>query len=200
MATPRRFRCAGLATQWRDTFGWTDRQLVDRVRADEIDILVELAGHTSQSRLRAFAFLPAPVLVSYLGYPATTGLSTIDYRLSDAIADPPGEPAHYSEQLWRLSPGFCCYSPGPDTTPVSPLPCADQRQITFALHHLAKLNGTVLDLWAAVLAAVPDSRLLIFRDTLRALPRSISAGSCSIVAFRPSGSSCAGSCPLKSAT
>jgi predicted O-linked N-acetylglucosamine transferase (SPINDLY family) len=158
----------GLVTRWRDTFGWTDRELVDRVRADEIDILVELAGHTSQSRIRAFAFRPAPILVSYLGYPATTGLTEIDYRLTDAVVDPPGEPAHYSEQLWRLSPGFCCYTLVDTAPAVSALPCSGRREITFgSLHHLAKLNGEVLDLWARLLTAAPEARLLIFRDTLR---------------------------------
>jgi predicted O-linked N-acetylglucosamine transferase (SPINDLY family) len=160
-------RLRTMVGHWRDAFGWTDAELAARMRADEIDILVELAGHTAQNRLGAVALRPAPIQVSYLGYPSTTGLASIDYRLTDALTDPPGEPVQYTEQLWRLSPGFCCYAAADDAPPVSPLPCLSQPEITLgALHHLAKLNGQVLDLWATLLNSLPECRLLVFRDTL----------------------------------
>ena len=151
----------------RDAFGWTDAELASQIRADEIDILIELAGHTGQNRLGAVALRPAPIQVSYLGYPSTTGLESIDYRLTDALADPPGEPIQYTEKLWRLAPGFCCYAAVEDAPPVSPLPCLSRPEVTLgAMHHLAKLNGGVLDLWAALLKSLPECRLLVYRDTL----------------------------------
>jgi predicted O-linked N-acetylglucosamine transferase (SPINDLY family) len=160
-------RLRGIVGNWREAFCWSDAELAARIRSDEIDILVELSGHTAQNRLGAVALRPAPIQVSYLGYPSTTGLTSLDYRFTDAIADPPGEPVQYSEQLWRLSPGFCCYAASEDLPPVSPLPCATRSEITLgSLHHLAKLNGQVLDLWASVLKALPECRLLVFRNTL----------------------------------
>jgi predicted O-linked N-acetylglucosamine transferase (SPINDLY family) len=156
------------ARGWTFTCGLSDAELADRVRADGIDILVDLAGHTANSRLRVFGLRPAPVQVSYLGYPATTGLETIDYRLTDAVADPPGEPSCHTEDLWRLPGGFCCWAPPANAPNVSEPPSQPSGYLTFgALHNLAKLNGAVLDLWCAVLRAVPTSRLKLFRHTLQ---------------------------------
>ncbi|MCH7555587.1 MAG: hypothetical protein IIC08_06315 [Proteobacteria bacterium] len=104
----RRFQ--GLADGWCSTVGMTAPALAERVRGDAIDILVDLAGHTANSRLLAFAERPAPVQVAWLGYPNTTGLSAMDYRLTDAIADPPGPgDALHSEELIRLAGGFLCF-------------------------------------------------------------------------------------------
>jgi predicted O-linked N-acetylglucosamine transferase (SPINDLY family) len=154
------------ADGWRSTHGLSDTQICEQVRADKIDILVDLAGHTANSRLRAFAFKPAPVQITYLGYPSTTGLSTIDYRLTDALADPPGEPRRYTEELVRLPRAFC-YAPPEDAPRVGPLPALRKGHITFgSLHNLAKLNGRVLDLWCEVLRRLPRSRMLVFRDAL----------------------------------
>jgi predicted O-linked N-acetylglucosamine transferase (SPINDLY family) len=160
-------RLKGLASGWCPTAGMTDEQVAQRIRADRIDILVDLAGHAGSSRLRVFAFKPAPVQVTYLGYPNTTGLTAIDYQLTDAVIDPPGDEAYHSEQLARLPGCFCCYAPPPDAPPVAPSPARRQGFVTFGSpHNLAKLNANVLDLWAKVLRAVPTSRLLIFRHTL----------------------------------
>jgi predicted O-linked N-acetylglucosamine transferase (SPINDLY family) len=127
---------------------------------------VDLAGHTG-GRLGVFSRQPAPVQVTYLGYPATTGLSAVHYQLTDAVADPPGEPPCHTEELVRLPGGFCCYAP-PDAAPaVAPPPSWSRGFVTFgSLHKLAKLNGDVLDLWCAVLRALPSARLLVFRDAL----------------------------------
>jgi predicted O-linked N-acetylglucosamine transferase (SPINDLY family) len=152
---------------WRSTFGRTDAEVVHQVRADGIDILLDLAGHTANNRLLVFAQKPAPVQITYLGYPNTTGLASIDYRLTDAIADPPGEPRRHSEELVRLPRAFC-YAVLENAPDVSPPPARRSGQITFgSLHNLAKLNGQVLDLWCGILRAVPTARLLVFRHTLQ---------------------------------
>src|SRR5262249_51224742 len=128
---------------------------------------VDLAGHTANSRLRVFAFKPAPIQVTYLGYPNTTGLSTMDYRLTDEVADPLGEPVCYTEELVRLAGGFCCYAGIPEAPEVGPPPFRKTGFFTFgSTHHLAKLNDSVIDLWCEVLRSVPNSRILVLRDTL----------------------------------
>jgi predicted O-linked N-acetylglucosamine transferase (SPINDLY family) len=160
-------RLRSLAHGWRPIHGKSDEEVAELVRADCIDILVDLAGHTG-GRLGLFARRPAPVQVTWLGYPATTGLTSIQYRLTDAVADPPGEPICHTEELVRLPGGFCAYRPADDAPPVSPPPCRERGHVTFAsLHKLAKLNDRVLDLWCQLLRAVPTARLLVFRDCLR---------------------------------
>lgn len=160
-------RLRSLAHGWRPIHGLSDDEVAGLVRADRIDILVDLAGHTG-GRLGLFARRPAPVQVTWLGYPGTTGLSSIHYRLTDAVADPPGEPPCHTEGLVRLPGGFCAYRPAADAPPVSPPPCHERGCVTFgSLHKLAKLNDAVLDLWSELLRAVPSARLLIFRDCLR---------------------------------
>jgi protein O-GlcNAc transferase len=152
---------------WRSTLGRSDAEVAEQVRKDEIDILVDLAGHTANSRLLAFAYKPAPVQITYLGYPNTTGLATVDYRLTDAIADPRGEPVRHSEELVRLPLAFC-YEPPEHAASASPSPALASGRITFgSLNNLAKLNEQVIDLWCAILRAVPTAQLLIFRDSLR---------------------------------
>jgi predicted O-linked N-acetylglucosamine transferase (SPINDLY family) len=160
-------RLRALAHGWRDTAGLSDEEWAVLVRADGIDILVDLAGHTAGNRLRAFGRKPAPVQVSYLGYPATTGVPAIDYRLGDDVTDPPGEPTWSTEEVVRLPGAFCCYAPPPDAPPVTDLPAVRHGAVTFgALHKLEKLNDAVLDVWCAILRAVPASRLLLCRHTL----------------------------------
>jgi predicted O-linked N-acetylglucosamine transferase (SPINDLY family) len=160
-------RLRSLAHGWRSTCGLTDAHVADLIRGDNIDILVDLAGHSAGSRLRAFAYKPAPVQVTYLGYPNTTGLTTVDYRLTDAVADPPGEPAWHTEELVRLPGGFCCYAPPAEAPDVTPLPAQKAGHLTFgSLHNVNKLNAAVLDLWCAILQALPTARLLVYRHTL----------------------------------
>jgi protein O-GlcNAc transferase len=155
------------ADVWRSLFGMSDAATAHLVRADRIDILVDLAGHSSHPRLRAFAHRPAPVQATYLGYPGTTGLSAIDYRITDSVTDPPGEPEVHSERLIRLPGCFCCYSPPESAPPVNPSPALATGRVTFgSLHSLAKLNDQVLNLWCELLRAVPSARLLLARDTL----------------------------------
>jgi predicted O-linked N-acetylglucosamine transferase (SPINDLY family) len=164
-------RLRSLAHRWRPTGACSDDHLARQVREDGIDILVDLAGHTGD-RLGVFARQPAPVQVTYLGYPNTTGLGSIHYRLTDAVADPPGEPPCHTEELVRLPGGFCCYAPPEAAPAVTAPPSQSQGFVTFgSLHKLAKLNGDVLDLWCAVLRALPSARLLVFREALRGSAR-----------------------------
>jgi protein O-GlcNAc transferase len=157
-----------LSKEWRSITGLSDLEVAKLVRDDGIDVLVDLAGHTAKSRLRFFAHQPAPVQVTYLGYPYTTGLSTVQYRLTDAVADPPGEPIIHTEELIRLTGGFCCYAPPINAPDPNPLPAQKAGHVTFgSLHALHRLNPEVLDLWSAILRALPTAHLLIFRHTLR---------------------------------
>lgn len=156
-----------LALQWRSTRGLSDDELVHQVYQDRIDILVDLAGHTG-NRLDVFVRQPAPLQLTWLGYPATTGLSAVHYRITDSVADPPGEEPGSSEELIRLPGCFCCFVPSADAPPVAPAPCLSRGYVTFgSTHKLLKLNDRVLDAWADVLHAVPSSRLLVYRDSLR---------------------------------
>lgn len=130
------------------------------VLAKEIDILIDLAGHTAGGCLSLFARKPAPVQITYLGYPNTTGLSTINYRITDAVADPPGETdTFHTEKLLRLPGSFALFSPPPDAPEVSPSPLLTNGYITFGtLGRIEKWSEATLRRWAAVLAAVAGSR------------------------------------------
>jgi predicted O-linked N-acetylglucosamine transferase (SPINDLY family) len=132
------------------------------VREHEIDILVDLAGHTSDNRLDVFARHPAPIQVSYLGYPNTTALPEIAYRFTDDIADPVGADTYYTEELIRLPGGFLCFNPPQPYMDVAPLPAGETGNITFAsFNAVHKINRKVIALWSRVLHAVPGSSLLM---------------------------------------
>ncbi|MFL5339778.1 MAG: O-linked N-acetylglucosamine transferase, SPINDLY family protein, partial [Gemmataceae bacterium] len=134
---------------------------------DRIDLVVDLAGHTGHNRLGTLAKRPAPVQVTYLGYPNTTGLTTIDYVLVDSVTAPEDESKRFVETPFRLDGGFSCFAPRDDVPPVGPLPALRNGYVTFgATHGLIKLNAVVLDLWSELLRAVRNSRLRIARDML----------------------------------
>jgi predicted O-linked N-acetylglucosamine transferase (SPINDLY family) len=139
------------------------QQLAEQVRADAIDILVDLTGHIGMNRLPAFAHKPAPVQVTYIGYQATTGMSAMDYRLTDAHADPPGLTERYhTETLVRLPRAFFCYRPNDDSPEITPLPARERGGVTFgSFNKYVKVNPLVIDAWLQILARVPDSRLLV---------------------------------------
>lgn len=152
---------------WKQVPTVNDAQLTDMIRADGIDILVDLAGHTSGNRLGVMGRRPAPVQVTYLGYPNTTGLSAIDYWITDGIADPIDQPMYSTETILRLPGCFCCFRPSADVPAVAPAPCVANGHVTFGLlHKMAKYNPMMLDLWTKVLDAVPQSKLLVHRDSL----------------------------------
>lgn len=156
-------RLRSLSDQWHDITRLNDEQTVELIRADKIDILVDLAGHTARHRLQVFARKPAPVQVTWLGYPNTTGLDMIDYRITDAISDPVGQTeAWHCEKLVRLPENFLCYRPADNAPAVSVLPALRNGYITFgSFNHFAKINPAVLDLWARLLVRLPSSRLLL---------------------------------------
>ena len=156
-------RLKSLVEHWRDISAMGDGEASRQIMEDGIDILVDLAGHTAGGRLQIFARKPAPVQLTWLGYPCTTGLSAMDYRFSDIHADPVGmSEAYYSEKIYRLPDTFDCYAPAPDAPAVGALPALAQGAITFgSFNNLAKLSPAVRRLWARVLLAVSGSRLLL---------------------------------------
>jgi predicted O-linked N-acetylglucosamine transferase (SPINDLY family) len=132
------------------------------IRRDKIDILIELTGHTAGNRLDVMAIRPAPIAVTWIGYPNSTGLPTIDYRFTDAIVDPPETKQRYSETLVRLPGPFLCYTPPTDAPEVSETPAVGNGFVTFgSFNNLAKVNQRVLQVWCAILNRVRDSRMLI---------------------------------------
>ena len=154
---------------WRQIHGLSDDEVAKLVRQDRIDILVDLSGHTGGSRMGLFARQPAPVQVSWLGYPNTTGLTRITYRLTDAVADPPGRSDElHTERLVRLPSGFLCFFPPPDSPEVSKLPAAQTGQLTFgSFNNLAKVTPEVVAVWSRILVAMPKARLIIKRSSFR---------------------------------
>ena len=166
-ADPLTNRLQTRVKNWRNVRGLTDERVAQQIRDDRIDVLIDLAGHTASNRLRAFALKPAPVQVTYLGYPNSAAVSAIDYLLTDAVADPPDQPNYLTEEPVRLPNGFCCFTPREDVPAVGPLPAKKNGYLTFGcLHGQSKLNDRVLDLWAAVLKAVPNAKLLFARHTM----------------------------------
>ncbi len=161
-------RLKNLAHQWRDTYNVADVKIADWVREDEVDILVDLAGYTFNNRLPVFARKPAPVQVTYLGYPNTTGLQAIDFRLTDAWADPPGmTECFHTETLVHLPHGFLCYRPPVETPDVMPPPALAEGYISFgSFNNLSKVTPQVVEVWASILRAVPHSRLVLKNDSL----------------------------------
>jgi predicted O-linked N-acetylglucosamine transferase (SPINDLY family) len=160
-------RLEAACDHWVDISRLSLEQTVERVRKDEIDILVDLAGHTAHNSLALFARRPAPVGVSYLGYPNTTGLDTIAWRIVDATVDPADQDQFYTEKLMRLPGCFLCYKPPPDAPPVHPLPALEAGRITFgSFNNLSKINDDVIRLWSDVVKAVPGSRLLVKNPSL----------------------------------
>jgi protein O-GlcNAc transferase len=153
----------GLADHWLTTVGLSDDAVAGRIRADGIDILVDLAGHTANNRLQVFARKPAPVQVTWLGYPNTTGLKAIDYRLVDTVSDPAGDAdAFASETLVRLEGGFLCYARAHNAPEPAAPPCLKTGWVTFgSFNNPAKVSSATLDAWAALLTRLPRAHLLL---------------------------------------
>jgi protein O-GlcNAc transferase len=153
---------------WRDISGLTDEKVLELIRNDGIDILVDLTGHTARNRLLLFARKPAPVQVNWIGYPATTGLSAMDYKIVDSYTDPPGMTEQfYTEELIRMPESFLCYLPERDSPEAGPLPALKAAHITFgSCNNFAKISPEVVELWVKILRAVPGSRLLMKAKSL----------------------------------
>ena len=158
------------AAAWRDIRGLGDGRVAELIQRDGIDLLVDLAGHTSFNRLSVFARKPAPVQVTWLGYPNTTGLEAIDYRLTDAVCDPPGTTEHlHTEELIRLPHGFLCYLPSLDAPSLCDPPSETRGHLTFgAFNNLSKVTPEAIRTWARILLRLPRAHLIMknkpFRD------------------------------------
>ncbi len=156
-------RLKALTHEWHKSVGLRDPELADRIRGDAIDILVDTTLHTARNRLLVFARKPAPVQVTMLGPPATSGLTTMDYRLTDPYLDPPGScDIDYTERSVRLPHCFWIFQPPDESPPVESLPAGKNGFITFGcLNQFAKVTRPTLELWVKILQAFPDSRLVI---------------------------------------
>ncbi len=160
-------RLKRLAAAWRDITAMNDIDAARIIRDDGIDILIDLNGHTAGNRLGIFVERPAPVQVTWLGYPNTTGLEAIDYRIVDELTDPPGREAFHTESLLRLPGCFLCYRHPDDAPEVALPPMLENGYVTFgSFNNLAKINSEVIRLWSRVIEAVPESRLLIKNPSL----------------------------------
>ena len=159
-ATTKRLRacCKG----WHSAVGLSDEALAKRIRDDGIDILIDLAGHSAHTRLSVFAWKPAPVQVSWLGYFATTGVAAMDYFIADPWTLPPDQEAYFTEKIWRLPETRLCFTPPDAKVEVNTLPALANGYITFgSFNNLSKMTDAVVQLWARVLQAVPQSRLFL---------------------------------------
>ncbi|MCS6850984.1 MAG: tetratricopeptide repeat protein [Gemmataceae bacterium] len=155
-------RLRAAADEWHDIRLLDDEQLAERIRADRIDLLVDLAGHTAYHRLLTFARKPAPLQFTWIGYTGTTGLSAIDYLIADRFHVPEGDEAHYCEKVLRLPDGYVCYPPPEDAPTVGPLPAQEAGCVTFgSFNYPAKITPPVIALWADILRRLPGSRLLL---------------------------------------
>ncbi|HEY1921803.1 MAG TPA: tetratricopeptide repeat protein [Tepidisphaeraceae bacterium] len=188
-------RIRGLCDGWQSIVGMTDHEVAEKIREDKIDILVDLTMHMSLGRPLVFARKPAPIQIAWLAYPGTTGLSAIDYRFTDPFLDPPGLHDHdYSEKSIRLPDTFWCYDPLSDEVEIAELPARKNGHITFGcLNNFCKASPQTLELWARVIQAVPNSKLILLagpgghRQTLRESfsSKGISADRLEFVEFLP---------------
>lgn len=155
-------RLQSCCSAWHEVTGWNDAQLAQRIHADGIDILIDLSGHTAHNRLPVFAWKPAPVQATWLGYFATTGVAEIDWLIADPHTLPASEECHFTEKIWRLPETRLCFTPPDFDIPVGPLPALTNGIVTFGcFNNLAKMNDAVVALWSRILTAAPASRLFL---------------------------------------
>lgn len=155
-------RVKGLVSHWRSTVGMTDAAIVQMIRADQIDVLIDLAGHTGGNRLRVFACKPAPVSVSWMGYGYTTGLPAIDYYLTDTTSAPVDSEHLFAEKPWRMSRPPYVYRPDSAMGAVGVLPALDRGYVTFCtLTRPVRVNHRVVRVWAEILRRLPNTRLVV---------------------------------------
>jgi protein O-GlcNAc transferase len=161
-ADPTTARIKSKADAWRDAARLDDASLAARISQDKIDLLIELSGHTRGHRLGVLARRPAPVQATAIGYPNTTGVAAIDYRIVDAATDPPGAESLATERLARVPGCFLCYRPPEKRPEVTPPPSSVAGHITFgSLNALPKFTPTVIGMWTRVVLETPGSRLLL---------------------------------------
>jgi protein O-GlcNAc transferase len=147
---------------WQSILGISDEILAKRIRDDRIDILIDLSGHTGHNRLPLFAWKPAPVQVSWLGYFATTGVKAIDYLVADTLTLPESEEINFTEAIWRLPETRLCFTPPTTQVEIGTLPAFGNGSVTFGcFNNLTKMNDSVVNLWARILKELPESRLFL---------------------------------------
>lgn len=154
-------RLNALVEHWQTIVGWTDDAVLERMAADELDVLIDLSGHSAHHRLGVFARRAAPVQATYLGYFASTGLSEMDYWLGDAILTPPEMDAQFSEHVWRLPRTWLAYRPLREAPPLRWQPTSDGTLWLGCFNHLGKLTPPTLQVWARLLHALPEANLLL---------------------------------------
>lgn len=155
-----RLRATGAG--WHACADWTDDRIAAQIQSDNIDILVDLAGHTAQNRAAVLRARPAPVQALYIGYPGTSGIAEVDYLIADARICPPGHERFYSEQVIRLDGSFWCFKPPAAAPEPVPAPSRRNRFVTFgSFNALQKITPSTMALWIDVLRAVPNSRLVL---------------------------------------
>jgi predicted O-linked N-acetylglucosamine transferase (SPINDLY family) len=155
-------RIAAASDTWRPARGLSDQELADQIRADRVDLLFDLSGHTSKHRLLVFARKPAPIQLTWMGYVGTTGLSAMDYLVADRYQVLEGTEAHYRERVIRLPDGYVCYDPPFYAPEVGPLPAFASGHVTFGcFNNTAKIGPDVVAALAEILLRVPGSRLLL---------------------------------------
>jgi predicted O-linked N-acetylglucosamine transferase (SPINDLY family) len=161
-------RMKATVPNWRETGSLTDAELAKKIHEDEIDVLFELSGHTALNRIDLFALKPAPIQATYLGYPSTTGLPAIDFRLTDAEADPAGMTEKFhTEKLVRIAGCAWSFSPHDKSPEIAPLPALTRGSVTFGcFNNMAKWNEPLYELWLEILRRVPGSRLKLKARTL----------------------------------
>jgi len=147
---------------WRDTAALSHTALANQILTDQIDVLFDLAGHTSRNRLPMFARRPAPVQISWLGYVGTTGLDAMDYLLADRYHVPAAVEKYYVERVLRLPDSYACFAPPTETPLPGPLPASQSGRLTFAsFNNPDKITRSVVALWAEILRRLPQSRLML---------------------------------------
>jgi predicted O-linked N-acetylglucosamine transferase (SPINDLY family) len=155
-------RIKGLFSGWSPLVGLSDSNAAAKIYEDNLHILVDLSGHTGMNRLPVFAYKPAPIQISWLGYCGTTGVAEMDYVLGDPIVTPELDESHFCEKIWRLPDTYWCFSPPIERVATGPLPAHQNGSITFGcFNNLKKVNPRVISVWSRILTALPGSKLCL---------------------------------------
>jgi predicted O-linked N-acetylglucosamine transferase (SPINDLY family) len=155
-------RIRPLFSAWRPLLGKSDEDAARLIHADGVHVLMDISGHTALNKLPVFAWKPAPVQLTWLGFPHTTGVKEIDYILGDLQAIPLEHENHFTEMVWRLPDSYLCFSAPPYPVNVAPLPALSMGHVTFgSFNNLTKMNDAVVELWARILLSVPNSHLYL---------------------------------------
>ncbi len=156
-----------LFAKWSPIYGLSDEAAAKHIHQDAVHILIDLSGHTNHNRLPVFAYKPAPIQVSWLGYFATTGVKEIDYILADKYVAPIIDDAYFVEKIWRLPDGYLCFTQPKEAPPINDLPAIQNQYVTFGcFNNLSKINDKVIDLWAQILQKLPNAKLMLKNKAL----------------------------------